>query len=125
MERLRTRRTKNLCGINARVGFRLLPLLRVISAKVRRFGSKTTQIQRVTSSVLNPRSREVWRQTAGENEFRVSAGASQCGGLRVKPVVIGLLCALASQRRMLGAEGLAEREGFERPVRFCLSRDYR
>ena len=46
----------------------------------------------------NPRSREVWRQTAGENGFRVSAGASQCGGLCAKPVVSGLLCTLQASR---------------------------
>ncbi len=52
---------------------------------------------------VNPRSREVWRQTAGERQFRVSAGAPQSGGFRAKPVVIGLLCALKSQRRQLAA----------------------
>jgi hypothetical protein len=41
------------------------------------------------------------------------AGAAQCGGLRAKPVVIGLLCAHASHRRIFVAAGLAEREGFE------------
>ena len=45
---------------------------------------------------------------AGENEFRVSADASRCGGLYAKPVVIGLLCALNSQQSMLVLEGLAE-----------------
>src|SRR4249919_3123230 len=37
-----------------------------------------------TSSVPNPRSREVGRKTAGEREFRVSTAASQCGGLRTE-----------------------------------------
>jgi hypothetical protein len=36
------------------------------------------------SSVLNPQSPEVWRKTAGEKEFWVSAGASQSGGLCAK-----------------------------------------
>jgi hypothetical protein len=54
-------------------------------AKMRRFGSrKTNRYQSLTSSVLNPRSPEVWRKTAGETELRVSAGASQSGGLRAK-----------------------------------------
>jgi hypothetical protein len=39
-----------------------------------------------------------------------STDASQCGALRAKPVAIALLCALASQRRILVAEGLAEGE---------------
>ena len=91
--------------------------------KVRRSASqKAIQNQTLTSSVLNPRSREVWRQTAGERQFRVSAGAPQSGGFRAKPVVIGLLCALRSQRRMLVAEGLAEREGFEPPIRLPVCR---
>jgi len=70
--------------------------------------TKAIQNQPLTSSVLNPRSREVWRKTAEEREFRVSVGASQCGGFHAKPVVIGLLCALGSRRRMLGADRLAE-----------------
>jgi hypothetical protein len=52
-------------------------------AKVRRFASrKVIQNQLLTSSVLNPRSRELWRKTVRETEFRVTAGAAQCGGLR-------------------------------------------
>ena len=66
------------------------------------------QNQSLTKSVLNPGSPEVWRQTAGEREFRVAAGVSKCGGFRAKPVVIGLLCALATRRRMLVADRLAE-----------------
>jgi hypothetical protein len=78
---------------------------------------KTIHNQPLTSSVLNPRSPEVWRQTAREREFRVTAGLSKCGGFRAKPVVIGLLCGLARQRRKLGVDVLAEGEGFELPVR--------
>ncbi len=60
-------------------------------AKVRRFGSrKAIQNQSLTKSVLNPRSREVQRQTAGENEFGISAGMPQSGDLCAKPVLIGL-----------------------------------
>jgi hypothetical protein len=52
-------------------------------AKVRRFASrKAIQNQLLTSSVLNPRSRELWRKTVRETEFRVTAGAARCGGLR-------------------------------------------
>jgi hypothetical protein len=75
-------------------------------AKVRRLTlRKAIQNQSLTSSVLNPRSREVWRQISREREFRVLVGASQCGGLRAKPVVIGLLCALASRRECWSRKG--------------------
>ena len=43
----------------------------------------------LTRTVLNPRSREVWRQTGRERAFRVLTGSPQCGGFRAKPVVIG------------------------------------
>jgi hypothetical protein len=59
-------------------------------------------------SVLNPRRREVWRQTAGERQFRVSAGAPQSGGFRAKRVGIGLLYVLNSPQRMLVVLELAE-----------------
>ena len=53
--------------------------------KVRRLPfRKAIQYQQLTNSALNPRSPEVWRQTAGERESRVSTGASQCGGFRAK-----------------------------------------
>ena len=71
---------------------------------------KVSQNQSLTRSVLNPRSREVWRQTAGEREFRASAGLSQCGGLRAKPVVIGRFCSLASRAENVG-RGRAGGEG--------------
>ena len=59
-------------------------------SKVRRSTSqKVIQHQRLTRTVLNPRSREVWRETGQEREFRASAGAAQCGGLRANPAVIG------------------------------------
>jgi hypothetical protein len=78
-------RIKNRRAINALVGFRLLPVRQEIFRKVRRFASrKMTQYQSVTSSVLNPCSPEVWRKTAGEKKFWVSAGAWQSGGLRAK-----------------------------------------
>jgi hypothetical protein len=78
---------------------------------VRRFSSrKTTQYQLLTSSVLNPRSREVWRITGRETEFWATAALSQCGGLGTKVRFIGNMCGLANQRRMLGADGLAEGE---------------
>ena len=38
----------------------------------------------LTSSVLNPRSPELWRRMAREKELWASAGLSQCGGLRAK-----------------------------------------
>ena len=49
--------------------------------------AKKTSFQSLTNSVLNPRSPEVWRKTAGENDFWVSAGVSQCRGLRAKASV--------------------------------------
>ena len=55
---------------------------------------KSDVISIATCYEVNPRSWEVWRQTGREREFRVSAGVSQFGGFRAKPVVIGLLCAL-------------------------------
>jgi hypothetical protein len=77
--------------------------------KVRRLPPrKAIQNQSLTRSVLNPRSPELWRQTAGEREFRVTAGASQCGGFRAKPVVIGDFCPLVRQRRMFDDNALAE-----------------
>ena len=90
-----TERLENCCVINARVGLRLRPVPEGCLAKVRRFGSrKAIQNQPLTSSVLNPRSREVQRQPGPEREFRVPAGAPQSGGFRAKPAVIGLPCAL-------------------------------
>ena len=67
--------------------------------KVRRLPSpKAIQNQTLTSSVLIPRSREVWRQTARERELRVPCGAPQSEGFRAEPMVIGLLCALEAGR---------------------------
>src|SRR5688572_11739105 len=87
------------CAINARGGFQSFPLPRDIFCKVRRLSSpKAIQNQTLTSSVLNPRGREVWRQTARERKFQVSAGASKCGGLCAKPVVIGDFSALKTGR---------------------------
>jgi hypothetical protein len=69
VNRLRTERFENRRAIKARVGFQSFPLPRDISAKVRRFASrKAIHNQSLTSSVLNPRSRELWRQTAGETD---------------------------------------------------------
>ena len=57
------------------LNFIILPLPRDISAKCGGCRSrKAIQNQSLTKSVLNPRSREVWRQTGREREFRVSAG---------------------------------------------------
>jgi hypothetical protein len=50
---------------------------------------KETRNQWLTKTALNPRSAEVWRQTGGERDFRASASASKCGGLCVKPTVMG------------------------------------
>ena len=76
--------------------------------KVRRLASgKTIQNQPLTSSVLNPRSRELWRQTAPEREFRASAGVPQCRALRAKARVYwGFLRARKSAENILcGATG--------------------
>ena len=71
---LRTARIEKLRVINARVGFQSLSLPRNNFYKVRRLASgKTIQNQPLTNSVLNPRSRELWRQTAPGREFRASA----------------------------------------------------
>ncbi len=64
------------------------------------------------------RSSEVWRKTAGESEFRVSAGVSQCRGLRAKAHVSCGYCVLASGQRTLGVRRLAEGVGFEPTIRF-------
>ncbi len=50
---------------------------------------KTIQHQSLTRTVLNPRSREVWRQTGREREMRAAMGSAQCGGFCAKPVDIG------------------------------------
>jgi hypothetical protein len=106
---LNTERIRGRSVIKARVEFRLLPVLQAILRKVRRLGlRRTTQYQQLTSSVLKPGSPEVWRKTAEENEFWVSAGTSRSGGLRTKPMFIGDFCGFASERRMLDADGLAE-----------------
>ena len=55
-------------------------------------------------------SRDLQKNGRGENELCSPAGASQCGGLRAKPVGIGLLCGFASQRRIWT---VAERVGFD------------
>lgn len=86
---------------------------------MRRLASrKTIQNQSLTSSVLNPRSREVWRQTGREREFRTSASVAQSEVFARRPVVIGLLRTLENRRRTLVAVGLAVREGFKLTVRF-------
>src|SRR4051794_6360981 len=48
--------------------------------------------------------------------------AQQCGGFCPRPAVIGGINALKTQRRMLGTKGLAEREGFEPPIRLPVCR---
>jgi hypothetical protein len=49
--------------------------------KVRRLPSpKAIQNQALTRAVLNSRSREVWRQTGREREFRAPTESAQCGG---------------------------------------------
>src|ERR1700730_2501697 len=60
-------------------------VLRNIFCKVQRSASrKLAQNQALRKSVLNPRSREVWRQSGREREFRVSADAAQCGAFGAK-----------------------------------------
>jgi hypothetical protein len=83
--RVGTERTKNSCRINARVGLRLLPVLRVTFRKVQRLGLRNThRFQPLTKSVLNRPSPEVWRKAARESEFSRWAGSVQCRGLRAK-----------------------------------------
>src|SRR6202043_1525215 len=83
-----------------------------------RFASrKPDQYQSLTISVLNPPSPEVWRKTAGEREFGVSAGASQSGGLCAKARVYWGFCALVRRQRILDPDALAEGAGFEPAIR--------
>jgi hypothetical protein len=106
---LSTERIENCSAINGRFEFQSLPLPRLILRKVRRFGRpKTTQYQLLTSSVLNPRSPELWRKTATERKFDYFIGASQSGGLRANAVFIGHFYGLGNQRRMFNADRLAE-----------------
>ena len=59
--------------------------------KVRRLASgKTIQNQPLTSSVLNPRSRELWRQTAPEREFGPQPGAAVQSFAREGPCLLGI-----------------------------------
>jgi hypothetical protein len=41
---------------------------------------KAARTQALTSSVLKPRSRELWRRSGAESAFRCSTGVAQCGG---------------------------------------------
>ena len=103
-DRLNTERIENRCTDQRRYWIPVAPAAARYLAKVLRFSSrKAIQNQSLTSSVLNPRSREVGRQTAGERQFRVSAGAPQSGGFRAKPV--GYWASVRAQRpqRMLVA----------------------
>jgi hypothetical protein len=83
-------------------------------AKVRRFASrKAIQNQPLTSSVLNPGSRELWRKPSKRQNFGsrpVRRSAEVC--VRT-PVFIEYFCAVASGRRMLRADRLAEGEELE------------
>jgi hypothetical protein len=78
--------------------------------KVRRLASeKTIQNQPLTSSVLNPLSRKLWRQTASERKFRASARRAAVQSFaRERRVFIGDFCTLASRQRIFGAGRLAE-----------------
>jgi hypothetical protein len=79
--------------------------------KVRRWvPRKEIQDQELMRTALNPRSAEVWRQTAGERNSGSRTDASQCEGFSREAHGIGLPCALASQQRISVAEGLAEGE---------------
>ena len=85
MNQLNTERLEKRRAINARVGFRLLPVLQMIFRKVQRFGSaKGLSFQLLTKSVLKWRSPEVWRKAAEESEFSRSAGSAQCRALCAK-----------------------------------------
>jgi hypothetical protein len=87
-------------------------------AKVRRFASrKAIQNQPLTSSVLNPGSRELWRKPSKRQNFGsrpVRRGAEVCARTSV---FIGYFCAVASGRRMLRADRLAAEMRFGLSVR--------
>ena len=59
--------------------------------------------QSPTSSVLNPRSREVWRKTAGEKEFQTFAVLSQCGGC-ARSTDLGDFCGLGKSAENAGVK---------------------
>ena len=83
---------------------------------------KKIQNQPLTRTVLNPRSREVWRQTGREREFSAPRGSTKCGGLRANARRCWRFECAETERRKLVSEGLAEREGFEPPIRLPVCR---
>ena len=106
---LNTERLETHCAINHRVGSRLLPVPRDI---VRKCGGSALENDSI-SIAYEFRTKSAQSGGLEKNGWRdgilVSADALQSGGFRAKPVVIGL-CALASPRRMLDADRLAEGE---------------
>jgi hypothetical protein len=81
----RTPRNPKPSDINAAVRSQLLLLPRDISAKCEGLRhKKPIQNQRLTRTVLNPRSREVWRQTGREREIRSPTRSAQFGGFAAK-----------------------------------------
>jgi hypothetical protein len=64
---------------------------------------------------------EVWRKPAGENEFWVSAGASQSGGLCAKARVFWDFSTLESRQRILDEDAVAGEEDLESNI---LSQDF-
>lgn len=109
-------------AINACVGYQSLPLLRDIHCEVVRPTSrKTIQNQSLTTSVLNPRSRELWRPTATENEFRVWAAASPCGGFCTKDRVYW---AFVRAHKPAESVGLGRPGGGSSRLRTSLGRGY-
>ena len=78
--------------------------------KMQRLGRrKAIQNQLLTSSVLNPRSREVWRQTGRETEFRVLASCRSAEVFARSPWLLGFQRAEIPRRKLV-AERLAEGE---------------
>jgi hypothetical protein len=85
-------------------------------AKVQRLGSrKAIQNQPLSSSVLNPRSREVWRQTHRRERISRLGGTSQCGGLLAEARINGEFLWLASPVENVGREQTGGEGGIRTP----------
>src|SRR5262249_55738962 len=78
--------------------------------KVRRSFLKTFENQPLTNLHTKTQSRELWRETGREREFRALTRSAQCGGVVANAHPRWYFSALKVGRRNLREEGLAERE---------------
>jgi hypothetical protein len=101
---IRTERTENRRVINACVGSgrSRYPAISLQSAEV---AIPKSDLKSAAYEIRTKSAKSGALETNGRRarEFRVTAGVSKCGGFRAKPVVIGLLCGLATRRGMLVA----------------------